>query len=192
MTYDPWLERWIPALRQATAGASLLEIGCGSGQDTVVLLEHGLKVVAFDLSEEEVTKARIAAPDAMISVQSALQPFPHDGTSLGAIVASLSLHYFRWHETVSLINRIHGALKPGGLLLARFNSDQDVNYGATGYPEIERGLFSVEGQAKRFFSQADISALFGQAWRVLSIERAVIHRYHLPKSIWEVAVASAA
>ena len=192
MSDDPWLERWLPPLKEAVAGSSVLEIACGSGDDTRTLVSQGLKVVAFDLSPEEVAKARVAAPEASISVQNVLEPFPLEGAGIGAIVASLSLHYFTWQETVSLISRIHGSLRPGGLLLARFNSTEDINYGAVGHPEIEPGLFLVEGQAKRFFSQANVHALFGIGWHVRSLEHAVTHKYKYPKSLWEAVVASAA
>jgi len=190
MSEDPWLERWIPALKSATSGSALLEIGCGSGQDTRTLLVHGLKVVAFDLSHEQVAKARLAAPGASISVQSVLEPFPLEGAGIGAVVASLSLHYFTWQETASLVERVRRTLKPGGILLARFNSTEDVNYGAVGHQEIEPGLFLVEGQKKRFFSRDSINRLFGPAWQIQSMQHMVTHKYQSPKSLWEVVVAS--
>lgn len=192
MSDDPWLERWIPALRDACAGSPLLEIGCGSGHDTRTLVRYGLKVVAFDLSPEEVSRAQGAAPEASITVQSVLEPFPLEGSGIGAVVASLSLHYFTWQETISLVSRIHGTLRPGGLLLARLNSTEDTNYGAIGHPEIEPGLFLVHGQAKRFFSQADVTAIFGQGWKMRSLEHQVTNKYSFPKSLWELCVASAA
>jgi SAM-dependent methyltransferase len=192
MSDDPWLERWIPTLRDVCAGAPLLEIGCGSGQDTRTLVSHGLKVVAFDLAPEEVAKAQVAAPEASITVQSVLEPFPLEGSGIGAVVASLSLHYFTWQETVSLVSRIHRTLRPGGLLLARFNSTEDTNFGAIGHPEVEPGLHLVNGQAKRFFSQADVNALFGLGWQVRNLEHRVTHKYKFPKSLWELCVASAA
>lgn len=192
MLHDPWLDRWIPELKEATSGSPLLEIGCGAGEDTKVLVSHGLEVVAFDLSHQQAAKARAAAPDASISVQNVLDPFPLEGTGIGAVVASLSLHYFTWEVTQSLVRRIHGTLRPGGLFLGRFNSTEDSNYGATGNPEVEPGLSLVEDQTKRFFSQASVKSLFGQGWRVRSMEHMVIHKYQLPKAIWEVAAASAA
>ena len=193
MLKDPWLKRWIPALQRSAAGSVLLEIGCGAGQDTKTLLAHGFKVTAFDLSEKEVAKARVAAPAASISTQSVLDKFPLEGSGIGVVIASLSLHYFAWQETVSLISRIHSTLRPGGLLLARFNSSEDINFGATGHRSIEPGLFFVNGQPKRFFTEENINTLFGgDGWDLKNVEHFVTYKYILPKALWEVAVERAA
>ena len=77
-------------------------------------------------------------------------------------------------------------------MLARFNSTEDINFGAAGHPEIEPGLFLVGSQTKRFFTQADVRRLFAQGWQVQSIEHKVTYKYQAPKALWEVAVASAA
>ena len=150
-------------------------------------MRGGLKVVAFDVSLEAVAKARKAAPTAAITVQSVEEPFPLEGTGIGAVVASLSLHYFSWQQTLSLFARVHATLKPGGLFLCRLNSTEDRNYGSVGHPEIEPGLYLVNGQPKRFFSQADVNAAFSSGWRVVSCEHASTQKYGLPKYMWEVA-----
>lgn len=186
MGTDPWLERWIPRLRRAAGAEPVLEIGCGPGADTQTLLQHGLPVVAFDLSPEAVAKARLAAPAATLSVQSLLDPWPLEGAGVGVVLASLSLHYFRWAQTVEVVARLHRTLRPGGLLLARFNATDDIHHGATGHPLIEPGYFDVQGQPKRFFSEADLRALFGTGWRITSLEHHVIHRYAQPKAVWEL------
>ena len=70
---DPWLERWLPLVKQRAGAAPVLEIGCGAGDDTVTLLGAGLRVVGFDLSPEAVAAARERAPEARLSVQDARQ-----------------------------------------------------------------------------------------------------------------------
>lgn len=42
---DPWLERWLPLLAGRCTGAPILELGCGSGQDSAVLAAAGYPVV---------------------------------------------------------------------------------------------------------------------------------------------------
>jgi SAM-dependent methyltransferase len=188
MNHDPWLEPWASALTAAAAGAPVLEIGCGAGRDTAELGALGLEVFAFDLSPEEAAKAASAAPGATVSVQSVLDPFPLEGTGIGVVVASLSLHYFPWRQTVEIVQRIRSTLRPGGLLLARFNSSEDVNFGALGHPQIEPGLYMVNGQPKRFFSEADVVALFAKGWRQRSRRHGVSLKYGQPKALWEVVV----
>jgi SAM-dependent methyltransferase len=189
MLADPWLQLWLPALAKASGASPVLEIGCGSGADTAELLRSGLQVVAFDLSPEAVAAARQAAPGAEITVQSVEQPFPLEGAGIGAVIASLSLHYFSWTNTLSLVGRVRATLKPGGILLCRLNSTEDTNYGSVGHREIEPGLFLVNGHPKRFFSESDIDALFKSGWKVLGREHKSSSKYGLPKYMWEVAAA---
>ena len=74
-----------------------------------------------------------------------------------------------------------------GIFLARFNSREDVNYGAVGHQEMEPELYLVGGQRKRFFSQDSVSRLFALGWQVQSMQHMVTHKYQSPKSLWEVA-----
>jgi len=186
---DPWLSAWQTAIVAAAGRGPVLEIGCGAGHDTAVLVDMGVDVVAFDIDGEAVSRAKAAAPAAAVSVQSVLDPFPLEGQGIGVVVASLSLHYFGWSQTRSIVHRIRRTLREGGLLLARFNSDQDVHHGAIGFPEIERGLYAVNGLAKRFFSDRDVDALFQGGWRVLSKEHRTSTKYERPKALWEVVVS---
>jgi SAM-dependent methyltransferase len=133
---DPWLEQWLPTIRDTARGAPVLEIGCGTGADTATLLGAGLEVVAFDLSPENVAKAKTIAPGATISAQDVLEPFPLEGSGIGVVIASLSLHYFTWDETLSLVDRMHRTLRPAGLFLARLNSTEDVHNGSVGHPKF--------------------------------------------------------
>lgn len=187
---DPWLEPWLGPLREHAADRPVLELGCGSGHDTATLLAAGLPVIALDRSPEAVRTARERAPRARLHVQDLLDPWPAEATHLGAVVASLSLHYFPWTITEHLVARIHGTLRPGGLLLCRLNSTDDHHFGASGHPTIERHLYLVDGQPKRFFDRADIDRLFSSGWRTLSVRSPTIHRYAQPKQIWEIVLES--
>ena len=188
---DPWLTPWLPLLQQFAATRPVLELGCGSGHDTATLLAAGLPVVALDLSVEAVGHARERAPGARFHVQDLRDPWPADATHVGAVVASLSLHYFPWTVTEQLVARIRDTLRPGGLLLCRLNSTDDHHFGASGHPEIEPHYCLVDGQPKRFFDRGDIERLFTPGWRTISRRAMTIHRYDRPKQIWEMALESA-
>lgn len=110
---------------------------------------------------------------------------------VGLIVASLSLHYFPWAETVALAQQVRTRLCPGGLLLCRLNSTQDHHYGASGHPPVgssEDNYFLVDGSPKRFFDQVAVMRLFATGWRVISMEHQFIDRYEHPKGAWEVVL----
>jgi SAM-dependent methyltransferase len=186
MLTDPWLDRWLPLLRERAAAEWVLEIGCGHGDDTAVLAGAGLKVHAFDLSRVAVGITKLRVPSATVECRDVREPLPRQ--QLGAIVASLSLHYFPWTETQALVQRLHSALRPGGVLLCRLNSTQDHHFGARGHPELEPHFFLVNGEPKRFFDQAGVESLFAEGWNRLSLEHFVTHKYIKAKALWEVVL----
>ena len=110
---------------------------------------------------------------------------------MGVVVASLSLHYFPWEETAALVGRIRRTLTRNGILVCRVNSSNDNNHGASGHPAISDGYFMVAGEAKRFFDTGTVDELFAIGWRVLAKQEMVIHRYALPKAVWEVVLERA-
>ena len=91
---DPWLHPWLPAISARSTTSPVLEIGCGHGDDTAVLADAGLRVIAFDLSRAAVAAARLRVPSAQIECRDIRAPFPPQASELGAVIASLSLHYF--------------------------------------------------------------------------------------------------
>lgn len=185
---DRWLQRWLPLLAGRAGGHPVLEIGCGKGDDTQTLVAAGLDVHAFDLSPSAVEAARLRAPGAAIECRDLRAPWPLGEGRAGAIVASLSLHYFPWDETAELAARLRAALRPGGILLCRLNAADDHHFGASGHPAIAPGYFLVDGQPKRFFDAAAIDRLFHAGWQVLSRAHMHTHKYVQPKAIWEMVL----
>jgi trans-aconitate methyltransferase len=166
-TDEAWLERWLPLLREHAGRRCVLELGCGSGRDTAVLQAALLRVVALDQSAAALAEARRAVPGATFIEGDLRAPLPIDSDDVGAIVASLSLHYFDWHTTRQIVGRLQACLAPGRPLLCRVNSTRDVHHGATGHPLIEPGCFRVGDQTKRFFDRADLLTLFAEQSKVI-------------------------
>jgi SAM-dependent methyltransferase len=189
---DPWLDRWLALVAARAAGQPILELGCGAGRDTEVLAGAGHLVVALDLSPSQIEAARSRAPSAQLSCQDVRDPFPAAAARASVVVASLSLHYFTWSETVALVQRIRELLLPDGLLLCRLNSTNDVHHGAVGHPEIEKDYYLVDGQPKRFFDRATVETLFADGWRTLSLQEQTVQRYARPKVLWEIVVETVA
>ena len=187
---DRWLDRWLPLLVARAADTPVLELGCGAGLDTATLVAASLRVVALDRSAEQIAQARRRVPQAEFHVQDLRAPFPV-AAPLPAIVASLSLHYFPWQETVALVRRIRATLAPGGLLLCRLNSARDHHYGASGHPPIEPGYYLVDGEPKRFFDRAAVVALFADGWILHDLAEHTVQRYAQPKVLWEFVAENA-
>ena len=182
---DRWLEPWLETIRERSGPTPLLELGCGSGRDSAVLVAAGVRVVGLDRSKGAIDLARGEVPGAEFHVADIRDPFLLERA--GVVIASLSLHYFEWNETVEIVERIRTVLADGGLLICRLNSTRDGNYGASGYPRIEDRFYDVRGRPKRFFDEADVTRLFA-GWKTLLCEERTIERYERPKVVWEVAV----
>jgi SAM-dependent methyltransferase len=186
---DAWLERWLPLVAERAGGLPILELGCGSGQDSEVLATAGHRVVGIDLSEKRIEGARKRVPSAEFHRRDLLNPFPVEKANV--VLASLSLHYFPWDVTLRLAKRIHAVLGPGGVLLCRLNSTNDHHHGASGHPEIAPNYYSVEGENKRFFDRDAVQAMFASGWRSLHLEEIEVHRYAQPKWLWETILEKA-
>lgn len=186
MSADPWLERWLPLIAEHAKQKPILELGCGPGDDTSTLANAGHEVVALDLSAECVAQVRQKVPTAHVYHQDVRAPFPVTPGGPAVVIASLSLHYFEWPETVVLIERIRQTLAHPGLFLCRLNSTNDHHYGASGHPLISENYYRVDGEPKRFFDRDSVLKLVASGWRVLSMDEQTTHKYERPKALWEV------
>jgi SAM-dependent methyltransferase len=183
---DPWLQRWLPLSCERAAGSTpIFELGCGYGDDTLILTDAGFAVIALDRSPSNIEVAKTKAPAAEFLTQDMRAAFPARLSELGVVVASLSLHYFSWPETCALVERIGRCLRLGGVLLCRLNSTNDHHWGASGHPRIDEHYYLVNGEPKRFFDNEALDKLFA-GWRVLAKEEMIIQRYDRPKVVWEI------
>jgi len=154
-----------------------------------VLAGAGHRVIGVDLSAPAIAKARARLPDGEFHCQDLRAPFPVRRAPV--VVASLSLHYFPWRETLALAARIRDILPSGGLLLCRLNSTNDHHFGASGHPRIEPDYYLVDGEPKRFFDRAAVEALFAEGWRRLHADERTVDRYEKPKVLWEIVLEKA-
>lgn len=180
---DTWLATHLTCLHPTRT----LELGCGEGRDSRWLLDHGVRVLATDLSESDLRRHADALPT-LIRVRldiGAGLPFL-DG-AFNTVLASLSLHYFARAHTLRIAADIRRCLLPGGTLLLRVNSREDVYYGARGHTAIEPHVYRVHNRAKRFFDAADIHEIAAHGWRLDHLRADIIDRYDRPKHVWSRA-----
>jgi SAM-dependent methyltransferase len=163
MDKDPWLDKWIPTLNQKSENGSILELGCGWGWDTLELLNAGCSVIAADLSTENLSATKQTVPNVDILQLDHSHTLPFVDHSVDVIIASLSLHYFPWTVTMQIASELKRCLKADGILLARFNSINDINYGAGYGLEVEPNFYQVGTRTKSFFDEKSVRMLF-QGW----------------------------
>ena len=169
-----WIEPWLPLM-----ASPVLELGCGDGRDTGVLVAQGLEVIASDLQP----RGRVPGSTLVRLDHSRALSFP-SGT-FATVLASLSLHYFDWATTQAIVANIEACLALEGVLVARFNSTRDTNHGADAPDVIEPNFRNVDGQRKRFFDEGSLRELF-RGWRIEHLEEKAIERAGKTKILWEL------
>jgi SAM-dependent methyltransferase len=182
---DDWLIPFLARLREA--GPRVLELGCGPGLDAATLAAAGFEVVALDRWRP----GWAAAPQTASFVRGDIRHIPARAGAFDAVVASLSLHYLPWAETVGAFAGAGACLRPGGRLLFRVNASDDYHHGAGEGEEVEPGYFRVAGEhgqwseTKRFFMEADVRRALPDGFTIEHLAHVTILRYQNPKRAWE-------
>lgn len=183
--YDLWLDKHRSILEKSK-DTPILDLGCGSGHDSLYLTERGYQVISCDKSEAAISKVRQAIPAGVAIIVDMLDGLPFEDKSFDIVIADLSLHYFKWEDTVRIVRDISRVLSNDGYLLCRLNSINDVNYGAGQGVPIEDHYYAVNGKTKRFFDLKQIESLF-KTWEIGYIRECRMDRYEFPKMLWELA-----
>ena len=181
--YDDWLDLFERAISECKT--PIIDLGCGSGNDTLYLIEKGKQVIPCDYSQNAIKNIQKNFPEVTraecFDMTKGL-PFVDNFTSI--IISDLSLHYFTEEKTFEIIEEIKRVLKPNGILIFRVNSVKDVNHGAGQGKEIESHLYETEdGRYKRFFDEKDIKKFFAD-WEKLYLHEETMGRYELEKVLW--------
>jgi ubiquinone/menaquinone biosynthesis C-methylase UbiE len=129
--YNDWAETYdaVPnrtrdlaaeALRQVDlelAGRKVVEVGCGTGRNTVWLAERAAEVVGLDFSEAMLAKARIRVnnPRVRFVRQDVSVTWPLTDASADAVVAMLILEHVEYLEPV--FAQVARVLRSGGQFL---------------------------------------------------------------------------
>jgi len=170
-SYDAIAERhatWAASVRQeerlrfATlltraypAGASLLELGCGTAGATTQLLARHFRVTGIDISPRSIAIARLAVPNATF-VAADMTRVGFAAQSFDCVAAFYSIIHVPREELLALFTNVADWLRPGGHFVATMNGsdtpgDYEENWlGApmfwSGYdPETTRRLVASTG-----------------------------------------------
>lgn len=142
--------------RRLPAGARILELGCGGGQDSEEMLARGFDVVPTDGSPELAREAerRLGRPVGVLLFEDLNETEAYDG-----IWAHACLLHAPRPALPGIIDRIHAALRPGGTLYASFKSGE-----AEGRDRL--------GRYFNYLSQPEVMSALGAAsrWSSLDIE----------------------
>lgn len=163
-------QRFSDFLAALPVGAHVLDLGCGGGQDSQVMLAQGFEVTPLDGSAG---LARIAQERLGRPVRVQLFEDLEDEAAFDGVWANASLLHVPTPALAQVLRRVRRALKPGGLFHASYKAG-------------EGGGRDTLGRYFNFPSEADLRAAYGQAgpWAELTIGQGVGHSYEQEERTW--------
>jgi SAM-dependent methyltransferase len=184
--YDDWLDSFKTIIQNCST--PIIDLGCGSGNDTLYLIERGKQVIPCDYSQNAIQNIKKNFPEVTrVECFDMTKGLPFEDNFTDIVICDLSLHYFTKDKTLEILEEIKRVLKPNGILLFRVNSVRDVNHGAGEGTEIELHLYETEdGRHKRFFDKDDFKVFFLN-WEELYLNEETMGRYDLEKVLWKGA-----
>ena len=183
--YDDWLDKYAEVF-QSSKGTPVIDLGCGSGNNTLYLCEQGYQVVSCDFAKAALQRLSHFIPNPAALLFDLRRGFPFEDGAARIVVADLCLHYFSEVETKKIIAEIRRILSDGGWLFSRVNSVNDIQYGAGEGSAIESGYYEQNGERKRFFDESSLRAFFAE-WKINTLQECEMIRYEKPKVVWELA-----
>lgn len=183
ITIDDWLERFNDIIDKTNL--PIIDLGCGSGNDTLYLLNRNKKVISCDLSKNAIDNIKKNFPSVTDAIcLNMLNGLPFEDNAVDIIIADLSLHYFYDDETIKLIKELKRVLNQNGYLIFRVNSINDINHGAGKGEEVEKHVYETsDGRLKRFFDEKDIKVFFSE-FEIEYLKEETMNRYKLEKKLY--------
>lgn len=184
--YDLWLDKYENILINSK-DTPIIDLGCGSGNDTIYLKERGYEVISCDFSEKVLNRLSNFVANLNTECFDLKAGLPFKDNCAKVVISDLSLHYFTWDDTEKILKDISRILMNEGVLLCRVNSTNDKNYGAGQGIEIEENFYNIDGKLKRFFNKQQLKKLF-KDWDIQYINETEISRYKMNKVAWEISL----
>lgn len=179
-----WAAQWL-ALLDLLAGQSLLDLGCGTGGDALVLARHGLQVVGLDYSDEAVAYTRekvhaLAVPADFVQADMAA-PLPFAEHQFDLVMSNVAFHCLPDRQLRAVLREIARVLVPGGQFLFHVNSLEDLRYRPKQrVRELEPDYYlEADGQTIHFFSEAYCRDLLHD-WVLVEL----VHVHFPPREGW--------
>jgi cyclopropane fatty-acyl-phospholipid synthase-like methyltransferase len=150
------------------SGASILDIGCGSGVPIARTLAAEYHVTGVDLSQEQIRRAQQIVPNATF-LHGDIMAMTFPAATFDAVVAFYAIFHLPREEHPALFQRIATWLKPGGYLLATVSAVAEDAYteddflGVTMYWS-NYGLADYRALAEQFGFQLLSTALVGSGF----------------------------
>jgi SAM-dependent methyltransferase len=171
-----WTRPFLTPLREAGV-RTVLELGCGTGNDAARLAGAGYAVTAVDLSSEAIAYARARyGAVARFMVADMTQRLPFGDGEFDAVMSNVALHMFPDGVTRALFAEVGRLARPGGLFLFHVNAleDRPLRARRLSARELEPDYVIEEsGQTVHFFAEPYLRELLGE-WQEVHVEPVLI------------------
>jgi ubiquinone/menaquinone biosynthesis C-methylase UbiE len=168
---------------------TLLDLGCGTGRDSLYFAHKGLKVTAADWSQSGLDQLQKLAKKRKVAnlevIQQDISKLTFKPNSFDVIYAHLSLHYFDDKTTKEIFGKLHGVLKKDGLLFVKCKSTDDMLYGQG--LKIEKNMYERKNHVRHFFDKDYMTALLAK-FQIIKVRKSS-SVYHSYKSSFIEAIA---
>ena len=184
---DDWLDDFSDIINNCST--PILDLGCGSGNDTLYLINMGKKVISCDQSSNAIKNIKKNFKEVYdTKCFNMLDGLPFNDNYFQVIIADLCLHYFKEKDTYMILDEILRILSSNGHLIFRVNSINDINHGAGEGKEIEYHLYETsDKRLKRFFDEEDIRYFF-KKFDIKYLNEEIMTRYKLEKKLYKCLV----
>lgn len=143
-------------LARVEPGARVLDLGCGAGDFSVALLEHGAHPVAIDVVAEPVRRARARGLDARLA--SLDGPLVLDDGSFDVVWAGETIEHVV--DVVGWLSEVRRVLPSGGrLLITAPDHPPALLHRLADDPEAFAAHFSPHADHVRFFNERSLREL---------------------------------
>lgn len=119
-----WVVRWT---RDLPAGASVLDVACGSGRHVRWLSERGMKVTGVDRDAAAVEPLKPEATIVVADIENG--PWPLDGLTFDVVIVT---HYL-WR---ALMPKLAASIRPGGRLIYETFAQGHERFGRPSRPDF--------------------------------------------------------
>lgn len=145
-------------LGHVPAGARVLDVGCGEGRFAAALAEAGARVVAIDVAEEPLSRARALRADLDLRLVEPEGPWPLEDSSFDVVWAGETIEHVA--DTAAWLSEVRRVLRSGGELLLSTPAHEPL--AMLGLALSQRAFaahFEPRGDHLRFYSRATLREL---------------------------------
>ena len=113
-------------LRKNRKPGIAVDLGCGAGRDTVLLLKHGWTVISYDINNNaQYILDRITPEERNRFTFVKARHQDAEIPKCDLVVANDSMHYLSKDEFKAVVNKIYDSLNPNGDFIAEFLGNKD-------------------------------------------------------------------